>query len=80
MADLIPTAANIPLLWLAAYDLFPVKAMEEKEIFLNESVEKNYVLFFEHDFYNECATVTKNIKGFLAKEIFSWEKFISGKL
>lgn len=80
MADLVPTAANIPLLWLAAYDLYPVKAMEEKEIFLNESVEKNYVLFFEHDFYNECATVTKNIKGFQAKEIFSWEKFISGKL
>lgn len=79
-ADLIPTAANIPLLWLAAYDLFPVKAMEEKEAFLNDSVEKNYVLFFEHDFYSECATVTKNIKGFQANEIFSWEKFISGKL
>ena len=30
MADLIPTAANIPIVWLAAYDLHPVTAMEEK--------------------------------------------------
>ena len=35
MADLIPTAANIPLVWLASYDLFPVIALNEKENFLN---------------------------------------------
>ena len=70
MADLIPTAANIPLLWIAAYDLFPVTAMEEKEKFLNEAAEKGYYLFFEHDFYTECATVVKNEKGFFAGEMF----------
>ena len=63
MADLIPTAANIPIVWLAAYDLYPVTAMEEKELFLKEVAEKNYVLFFEHDFYTECATVEWTEKG-----------------
>jgi len=72
MADLIPTAANIPLLWLAAYDLYPVKAMEEKEKFLEEAAAKEYILFFEHDYYNECATVLKTAKGFSEKEKFSW--------
>lgn len=72
MADLIPTAANIPLLWLAAYDLYPVKALEEKEIFLDEAAKKEYILFFEHDFYTECATVSKTEKGFVANEKFSW--------
>jgi glyoxylase-like metal-dependent hydrolase (beta-lactamase superfamily II) len=72
MADLIPTAANIPLLWLAAYDLYPVKALEEKEKFLVEAVKKEYILFFEHDFYNECATVSKTEKGFVVNENFSW--------
>jgi len=72
MADLIPTAANIPLLWLAAYDLYPVKAMEEKEIFLEEAAKNNYILFFEHDFYAECATVAKTEKGFVSSEKFSW--------
>ena len=72
MADLIPTSANIPLLWLAAYDLYPVKAMEEKELFLNETAKNGYVLFFEHDFYTECATVSKTEKGFVMKDKFSW--------
>jgi glyoxylase-like metal-dependent hydrolase (beta-lactamase superfamily II) len=67
MADLIPTSANIPLLWLAAYDLYPVKAMEEKEMFLKEAAKYGYILFFEHDFYTECATVSRNNKGHFEK-------------
>ena len=71
MSDLIPTSANIPLLWLASYDLYPVKTLEEKEIFLNEAAKKGHVLFFEHDYFTECATVLKNNKGFQAKYKFS---------
>ena len=69
-SDLIPTAANIPLLWIASYDLYPVKVMEEKEHFLNEVAEKEYILFFEHDYNTECATVLKSVKGFQLKEKF----------
>lgn len=58
-SDLIPTAANIPLLWIAAYDLYPVKVMDEKETFLNEVVAKKHILLFEHDYYTECAGVEK---------------------
>jgi glyoxylase-like metal-dependent hydrolase (beta-lactamase superfamily II) len=72
MADLIPTAANIPTVWLAAYDLFPVTSMEEKEDFLKEAVEKNYILFFEHDHYTECATVEWTEQGFRAREKFNF--------
>lgn len=72
MADLIPTAANVPIVWLAAYDLYPVTAMEEKEIFLKEAAEKEYILFFEHDFYTECATVDWTDKGPKVREKFSF--------
>jgi glyoxylase-like metal-dependent hydrolase (beta-lactamase superfamily II) len=72
MADLVPTAANIPLLWLAAYDLYPVKALDEKEKFLEEAAKKGFILFFEHDFYTECATVLKTAKGFTESARFSW--------
>jgi glyoxylase-like metal-dependent hydrolase (beta-lactamase superfamily II) len=68
-SDLVPTIANIPLLWLAAYDLNPVKVMEEKEQFLEEAAENNYILFFEHDFYNQSATVDRNEKGFCVKKL-----------
>ncbi|GAP70044.1 glyoxylase, beta-lactamase superfamily II [Bacteroidales bacterium 6E] len=56
-ADLIPTAAHIPILWIAAYDLFPVTTMEEKQTFLKEACENGYILLFEHDFYTECVTI-----------------------
>lgn len=71
MSDFIPTSANIPIVWLASYDLYPVTAMEEKEAFLKEAAEKNYILFFEHDFYAECATVEWTERGPKAKETFS---------
>ncbi|WP_297085592.1 MBL fold metallo-hydrolase [uncultured Draconibacterium sp.] len=67
-SDLITTAANVPQLWISAYDLDPVKVMEEKGRFLQEAAEKNYVLLFEHDYYTECATVQKTEKGVLLKE------------
>lgn len=71
MSDLIPTTANIPIVWLASYDLYPVTAMEEKEAFLREVAEKNYILFFEHDLYTQCATVGWSEKGPRVKEKFS---------
>ncbi|MDX8337608.1 MBL fold metallo-hydrolase [Draconibacterium sp. IB214405] len=70
-SDLVPTAANIPMLWISAYDLDPAQVMEEKEKFLKEAAKKNYVLFFEHDYYTECATVQETEKGVQLKEKLS---------
>jgi len=72
ISDLIPTAANIPILWLASYDLYPVTALDEKERFLKEAADKEYILFFEHDFYTECVTVEWSDKGPKAKEKFNF--------
>ncbi|RIJ49962.1 MBL fold metallo-hydrolase [Maribellus luteus] len=76
MSDLIPTAANIPLLWISAYDLDPVKVMSEKQKFLEEAAEKDYILFFEHDYYTECATLTKSEKGVVVKEKFALKDLV----
>jgi len=75
-SDLMTTAANVPLLWISAYDLDPAKVMEEKDEFLNEVTDKNYVLFFEHDYYTECATVQRTEKGFSVKEKFSLQELL----
>lgn len=69
MADLIPSVAHIPLPYVMAYDMYPMTTLEEKEAFLNEAVEKNYVLFMEHDPLNSCCTVEKTEKGFRKKEV-----------
>jgi len=52
--------------------LHPVTSLEEKEEFLREADEKKYILFFEHDFYTECATVEWGEKGPKMKEKFSF--------
>lgn len=56
VGDVIPMAANIPLAWISAYDTYPICSMEEKQLLLDEAVEKNQILFFEHDAYTECCT------------------------
>lgn len=67
MADLIPSAAHIPLPYVMAYDMFPMKTLEEKKEFLEEAVEKEFILFFEHDPSDPCCTAEKTEKGFRKK-------------
>ncbi|MBN1198471.1 MAG: MBL fold metallo-hydrolase [Bacteroidales bacterium] len=71
MADLLPSAAHIPLPYVMSYDTRPLITMEEKEKFLNEATEKGYILFFEHDISKECCTVENTEKGIRMKEAFA---------
>jgi glyoxylase-like metal-dependent hydrolase (beta-lactamase superfamily II) len=57
VGDVIPLAANIPLAWVSSYDVYPLRAMEDKERMLAEAAEKNQTLIFVHDVYTPCATV-----------------------
>ncbi len=68
MADLIPSAAHIPVPYVMAYDIRPLDTLSEKEILLQQAVDQSYVLFFEHDPNIEAATVTRTEKGFRLKE------------
>jgi glyoxylase-like metal-dependent hydrolase (beta-lactamase superfamily II) len=70
MADLLPSAAHIPLPYVMGYDMFPYTTLQEKKTFLQEAVEDDYILFFEHDPVNECCTLQQTEKGIRAKEVF----------
>ncbi len=63
MADLIPSVAHIPLPYVMGYDTRPLITMEEKEVFLKEAADHQYVLFLEHDPLHECCTVKHTEKG-----------------
>ncbi len=63
MADLLPSVGHIPLPYVMGYDVRPLITLEEKEKFLNEAADKQYILFFEHDAVNECCTVKHTEKG-----------------
>lgn len=60
-ADIFPTHAHLPVPWVMAYDLHPVRTMSEKSKLLKKMYEEEWILFFEHDpFYQAC---TIDIKG-----------------
>jgi glyoxylase-like metal-dependent hydrolase (beta-lactamase superfamily II) len=70
MADLLPSAGHIPIPYVMAYDMFPLTTLQEKKSFLQEAVEKEIILFFEHDAQIECCTVHQTEKGIRLKESF----------
>lgn len=70
MADLLPSAAHIPLPYVMAYDMFPLTTLNEKKLFLTEAQQNDYVLFFEHDPLIECCTLQMTEKGIRVKETF----------
>jgi glyoxylase-like metal-dependent hydrolase (beta-lactamase superfamily II) len=70
MADLLPSAAHIPIPFVMAYDMFPLTTLNEKKSFLSEAVENDYVLFFQHDPKIECCNVQLTEKGIRAKDYF----------
>ncbi len=74
LADFIPSMLNIPLAYVPSFDLHPLVTMQEKDEFLKRAVENNYVLFFEHDYDNECCTVKNTPKGIKPDEVFKFEQ------
>lgn len=69
-ADLIPSLAHVSLPWVMAYDMRPLDTLREKEILLQKAVEENWILFFEHDRSNECATLTQTDRGIRHDHVF----------
>ncbi len=63
VADLIPSTGHIPVPYVMGYDTRPLLTMEEKDRFLKEAADNNYILFFEHDPVHECCTLKNTEKG-----------------
>jgi methylmalonyl-CoA epimerase len=49
VADLLPTTAHLPEPWILGYDLYPMDTLASKKAFYKEAIEKNTLVFFEHD-------------------------------
>lgn len=73
MADLLPSVGHIPLPYVMAYDMFPVKTLEERQSYWKEIVENDYILFLEHDPQHICCTLQQTEKGIRLKDTFSLE-------
>jgi glyoxylase-like metal-dependent hydrolase (beta-lactamase superfamily II) len=70
MADMLPSTGHIPMPYVMSYDMFPLKTLNEKQKFLTEAVENEYILYLEHDPVNECCTLQETEKGIRVKDTF----------
>ncbi len=48
-ADMYPTTVHVPDPWIMGYDLHPMDTLAFKRAFAKEAVEREYLLFFEHE-------------------------------
>jgi glyoxylase-like metal-dependent hydrolase (beta-lactamase superfamily II) len=70
--DLIPTVAHLPLIWNMSYDIESLKTIIEKTKLLNEALDGDYILVFQHDEHYECCTLEMTPKGIRAKDKFDF--------
>lgn len=62
-ADLLPSTGHIPLPYVMGYDTRPLLTLKEKYAFLKKATENDYIIFFEHDYKNECCTLQMTDRG-----------------
>ncbi|MGE3177457.1 MAG: methylmalonyl-CoA epimerase [Vicinamibacterales bacterium] len=48
-ADMYPTSVHVPDPWVMGYDLYPVETLDFKRTFAREAIDRDYLIFFEHD-------------------------------
>jgi glyoxylase-like metal-dependent hydrolase (beta-lactamase superfamily II) len=70
MADLLPSQGHIPIPYIMAYDMFPLTSLNEKKSFLQEALQNDYILFFEHDPVYECCNLQQTERGIRPKDFF----------
>jgi glyoxylase-like metal-dependent hydrolase (beta-lactamase superfamily II) len=64
LADLVPTAAHLPLPWIMGYDVEPLVTLETKRRILARAHEERWLVIFEHDAETAWGRVGKDGKGY----------------
>lgn len=72
MADLLPTVGHIPLPYVMGFDTRPLLTLEEKDRFLREAADREFILFLQHDAHNECCTLQHTEKGVRLQSSFDF--------
>ncbi|MFM7709374.1 MAG: hypothetical protein ACKO5C_00520, partial [Ferruginibacter sp.] len=70
------SAAHIPIPYVMAYDMQPLKTLNEKTAFLQEAFEQQYILFFQHDPRMEATVLQTTEKGLRAGECNTLASFL----
>jgi glyoxylase-like metal-dependent hydrolase (beta-lactamase superfamily II) len=68
-ADLVPTAAHLPLPWIMGYDLYPMTTLENKKRWIPEVVQEGWLALFGHDLKTPAAYLREHDGAFEAEPV-----------
>ncbi|MAV79673.1 MAG: MBL fold metallo-hydrolase [Flavobacteriaceae bacterium TMED171] len=74
-ADLIPTAGHLPVSYVMSYDTRPLLSLKEKNRFLKLAYKEDFLLFLEHDPYNELINLQLTDRGIRLNEKHTLSSF-----
>jgi glyoxylase-like metal-dependent hydrolase (beta-lactamase superfamily II) len=63
-ADLVPTAAHLPLPWIMGYDVEPLVTLETKRKYLRQAAEEKWLVVFEHDAFTAWGRIEHDGKSY----------------
>jgi len=63
ISDLIPTSAHIDLVWVMAFDLFPLQTIESRKAYYADAIPEKWLTVFTHDPNLPCAYIEKDEVG-----------------
>jgi len=63
LGDVVPTAAHVPLPWIMAYDLEPVRTLETKRALWQRAVDEGWIVVWGHDLAHDGGRLRRNAKG-----------------
>lgn len=72
MADLLPSSWHLGMPYVMGYDLHPLITMEEKAKFLNEVLDQDAQIFFEHDPLTQAADLRITEKGIKINQTYKF--------
>lgn len=75
-ADTIPSHAHIHVPYVMGYDIRPLDTMKEKENWLAQAVQEEWIIVFDHDPFHAAGVLEKTEKGFQAKELGELQNFL----
>lgn len=65
LGDMIPTSAHIGLPYIMSYDLYPMETLQNKERYLEQAIQEDWTVAFNHDpefYFGKIAKVNDKYK------------------
>ncbi len=63
VSDLVPTTAHLPTTWVMAFDLDPLRTIEERARFYQRAIEGGWLVIFPHDHERCVARLRRGADG-----------------